>query len=102
MFVETRPATVGELSLVHRREYIEAIRLVSASGNPTLLDPDTVCTASSYDVALLAAGAAIQAVELICACFIWVYFRVYLAALRLPQGAPDLPKIPKNPLGSPR
>ena len=63
-FVEARPATVGELALVHGREYIEAIRLVSASGNPTLLDPDTVCTASSYDVALLAAGAAIQAVEL--------------------------------------
>ena len=63
-FVEARPATVGELALVHRRDYIEAIRLVSASGNPTLLDPDTVCTASSYDVALLAAGAAIQAVEL--------------------------------------
>src|SRR3982074_628857 len=44
-----------------------------------------------------AACSTIQAVELICTCFI----RVYLAALRLPQGALELPKIPKNPLYSP-
>jgi acetoin utilization deacetylase AcuC-like enzyme len=63
-FEDARPATLDELALVHDPEYIEGIRVVSAAGAPTLLDPDTVCTASTYDVALLAAGAAIQAVEL--------------------------------------
>ena len=32
-------------------------------GETVLLDPDTICTASSFEVAQLAAGAAIQAVE---------------------------------------
>ena len=63
-FVEARPATVDEIAAVHQPEYVETVRLVSAGGQPTLLDPDTVCTETTYDVALLAAGAAIQAVEL--------------------------------------
>jgi acetoin utilization deacetylase AcuC-like enzyme len=63
-FVEARPATVAEIAAVHEPDYVEAVRVVSASGQPTLLDADTVCTESTYDVALLAAGAAIQAVEL--------------------------------------
>ena len=63
-YVEARPATVDELAAAHAREYIEAVRLVSASGEPALLDPDTVCTATTYETALLAAGAAIGAVEL--------------------------------------
>jgi acetoin utilization deacetylase AcuC-like enzyme len=63
-FVEARPATVEELAAVHEPEYVETVRIVSASGQPTLLDPDTLCTETTYDVALLAAGAAIQAVEL--------------------------------------
>ena len=63
-YVEARPATVTEISAVHELDYIEAVRVVSASGQPTLLDADTICTETTYDVALLAAGAAIQAVEL--------------------------------------
>jgi acetoin utilization deacetylase AcuC-like enzyme len=63
-FVDARPATVAEIAAVHEPDYVEAVRVVSASGQPTLLDADTVCTESTYDVALLAAGAAIQAVEL--------------------------------------
>jgi acetoin utilization deacetylase AcuC-like enzyme len=62
--VEARPATVEEIAAVHQPEYVETVRLVSAGGRPTLLDPDTICTETTYDVALLAAGAAIQAVEL--------------------------------------
>jgi acetoin utilization deacetylase AcuC-like enzyme len=62
-FEEPRPATVEELALCHEREYIEFIRAASESGRTTMLDPDTVCTPSSYEAARLAAGAAIAAVE---------------------------------------
>jgi acetoin utilization deacetylase AcuC-like enzyme len=62
-FADARPATVDELSAVHERDYVEAVRHISASGRPTLLDPDTLCTKTSYEAALLAAGAAIGAVE---------------------------------------
>ena len=63
-FADARPATVDELAAVHERDYVEAVRHISASGRPTLLDPDTLCTGTSYEAALLAAGAAVQAVEL--------------------------------------
>ena len=62
-FVEARPATVDEVAAVHAREYVETVRHVSASGRPTLLDVDTLCTETTYEAALLAAGAAIGAVE---------------------------------------
>jgi acetoin utilization deacetylase AcuC-like enzyme len=63
-FVEARPATVDQIAAVHDRDYIEAVRAVSESGRPTLLDPDTICTETTYEAALLAAGAAIRAVDL--------------------------------------
>jgi acetoin utilization deacetylase AcuC-like enzyme len=63
-FVEARPATVEEIAEVHDRDYIETVRRVSAAGQPTLLDADTLCTETTYEAALLAAGAAIQAVDL--------------------------------------
>ena len=62
-FVEARPATVDEVAAVHDREYVETVRHVSASGRPTLLDVDTLCTETTYEAALLAAGAALGAVE---------------------------------------
>jgi acetoin utilization deacetylase AcuC-like enzyme len=62
-FVEARPAALSELALVHDADYIERVRSASELGEPVLLDPDTICTVSSFEVARLAAGAAIQAVE---------------------------------------
>jgi acetoin utilization deacetylase AcuC-like enzyme len=62
-YTEPRPATVDELCAVHERGYVEAIRLFSESGRTGWLDGDTLCTPSSYDLAVLAAGAAIEAVE---------------------------------------
>jgi acetoin utilization deacetylase AcuC-like enzyme len=62
-YVQARPATVAELEACHERDYIEAVRWTSESGGTVLLDPDTICTESSYAAALLAAGAAIGAVE---------------------------------------
>ncbi len=63
-FVEARPATVDDVAACHEREYVEVIRTVSESGRTVRLDPDTICTPSSYGVALLAAGAAMAAAEL--------------------------------------
>jgi acetoin utilization deacetylase AcuC-like enzyme len=63
-FVEARPATAEEVAAVHLPDYVDAVRRVSASGQATLLDADTICTATTYEAALLAAGAAIRAVEL--------------------------------------
>ena len=42
---------------------MEIVRTVSESGRTVQLDPDTVCTPSSFRLALLAAGAAIEAAE---------------------------------------
>jgi acetoin utilization deacetylase AcuC-like enzyme len=63
-WIEARPATVDQIAAVHEREYIDAVRSVSETGRPTLLDADTLCTETSYEAALLAAGSAIQALEL--------------------------------------
>jgi acetoin utilization deacetylase AcuC-like enzyme len=62
-FEEPRRATVEELALCHDRDYISHVRSTSESGKTVMLDPDTVCTPSSYETARLAAGAAITAVE---------------------------------------
>jgi acetoin utilization deacetylase AcuC-like enzyme len=61
--IAPRPATLEEVCACHERDYVEAVRAVSQSGRTVLLDPDTVCTPSSFGLALLAAGAAIEAAE---------------------------------------
>ena len=62
-FVEARPATVEQVAACHDLAYVENVRSLAESGRTVMLDPDTVCTPSTYGVALLAAGAAIEAVE---------------------------------------
>ena len=62
-FVQARPATVEEVGACHDADYVELVRTVSERGRTVFLDPDTICTPSSYEAALLAAGAAIEAVE---------------------------------------
>ncbi len=62
-FVEARAATVEEVTACHDRSYLEQIAAASSSGREVYLDGDTICTPSSYETALLAAGAAIEAVE---------------------------------------
>jgi len=56
-----RPATEDEIARVHDREYITLLR--ETAGRAVALDPDTYTSPESWDVALLAAGAAITAVE---------------------------------------
>jgi acetoin utilization deacetylase AcuC-like enzyme len=62
-YVRPRFATADEVCACHDRDYVELVRTVSESGRTVRLDPDTVCTPSSYGLALLAAGAAIEAAE---------------------------------------
>jgi acetoin utilization deacetylase AcuC-like enzyme len=55
-----RPATADEILAVHPRSHLDAIE-TAARRAPTRLDPDTYVSPASYDVALLAAGGAIEA-----------------------------------------
>ena len=59
--VEPRPATREDLLRVHEAQYLDAI--AATSGRAVMLDADTFTSPESVDVALLAAGAAIQAAE---------------------------------------
>ena len=57
--VEPTAATSTDLARVHRAAHIE--RVAETAGRAEMLDPDTFTSPESYDVALLAAGAAIDA-----------------------------------------
>jgi acetoin utilization deacetylase AcuC-like enzyme len=59
--IEPRPATEDELAGIHDRGYIRLIR--ETAGHAVALDPDTFTSPDSYEVALLAAGAVLVAVE---------------------------------------
>ena len=59
--VAPREATRAQLSRVHDGEYLRQIS--ETAGRATALDPDTYTSPESHDIALLAAGAAIDAVE---------------------------------------
>jgi acetoin utilization deacetylase AcuC-like enzyme len=52
------PATVEDVLRCHTPEYVERVR--TARG---WLDPDTICTETTFEAALLSAGAAIEAVR---------------------------------------
>jgi acetoin utilization deacetylase AcuC-like enzyme len=54
-----RPATHEELARVHSADYLNAIRAVA--GRAVMLDPDTFTSPESYEIASLAAGAAVDA-----------------------------------------
>jgi acetoin utilization deacetylase AcuC-like enzyme len=56
-----RRASDAELARVHDADYVSLIR--ETAGRATALDPDTVTSPESYDVAALAAGAVLSAVE---------------------------------------
>ena len=57
--IEPRPATRDELVRVHDAAYVDAVE--RTSGRAMKLDPDTYTSPESYEVALLAAGAVVQA-----------------------------------------
>src|ERR671912_2201007 len=59
--VAPRGATDDELAHVHDKDYLTLLR--ETGGRATALDPDTFTSPDSYDVARLAAGAAVSAVD---------------------------------------
>jgi acetoin utilization deacetylase AcuC-like enzyme len=59
--VEPRPATREELLRVHDAAHVDAME--STAGRAVMLDADTFTSPESYEIALLAAGAAVQAAE---------------------------------------
>jgi len=59
--VAPRAATSEQLARVHDPDYIR--RISETTGRALALDPDTYTSPESYDIALLAAGATIDAVE---------------------------------------
>jgi acetoin utilization deacetylase AcuC-like enzyme len=59
--IEPRPATREELLRVHDVAHVDA--MARLSGRAAKLDADTFTSPESYEIALLAAGAAVQAAE---------------------------------------
>jgi acetoin utilization deacetylase AcuC-like enzyme len=59
--VAPRAATREELGRVHEAAYLD--RVTSTAGQAVMLDADTFTSPETYEIALLAAGAAVQAVE---------------------------------------
>jgi acetoin utilization deacetylase AcuC-like enzyme len=62
-FVEARPATEHDVLACHADDYVRFVRWISETKRAAFLDPDTVCTETTYEATLLAAGAALEAVE---------------------------------------
>lgn len=59
-----QPASVEQIAAVHSTEYIAEIERISAEGGG-YLDMDTVLSARSYEAALMGAGSAISAAEMV-------------------------------------
>ena len=59
--VEPDPASHDQLARIHDPDYISLVR--ETAGRAVALDPDTFTSPESYEVALLASGAACQAVD---------------------------------------
>ena len=59
--IEPRPATREELLRVHDAAHVDA--MAATSGRAVMLDADTFTSPESYEIARLAAGAVVQAVE---------------------------------------
>jgi len=57
--VEPAPAAVADLARIHRAAHIDQI--AGTAGRAAMLDPDTFTSPASYEIARLAAGAAIDA-----------------------------------------
>ena len=55
---EGRAATEEELLLCHTAEHVEVVRAVK---DTVWLDPDTICTPTTFEAAVLAAGTAVEA-----------------------------------------
>jgi acetoin utilization deacetylase AcuC-like enzyme len=59
---EPRPARRDELTRVHAEDYVDALERFCAAGGGQI-DPDTAVVGASYEAALRAAGAGLEAIE---------------------------------------
>lgn len=59
---ESRPATPEEITLVHGADYMRQVEEAALSGQPYLGSPDCILSEQTYEVALHAAGAFVDAV----------------------------------------
>ena len=57
------PATEDHLALIHTREHIEKIRLLSSMHKLVPVTMDTLVSSATYEAALLASGAVLQVVD---------------------------------------
>lgn len=64
-FVEPKKGMIEDVELVHSAEYVQFVKAVCDSGGGILDSGDTVVSSESFDVALLAAGGALEAVDLV-------------------------------------
>jgi acetoin utilization deacetylase AcuC-like enzyme len=64
LFVEPEKASLADIELVHRVEYIKLVEAVCRSGGGLLDLEDTVVSPASFEVALYAVGGAVKAVNL--------------------------------------
>ena len=64
LLVDPVQATLQDILLNHEQYYIDHIQRSCSSGKHTDLDPDTVCSADSWSVALHAAGSLIRLVQM--------------------------------------
>ena len=64
--IEATPATREQLARVHAPAYVDAIRRAAPASGLRYLDPDTALNPHSVEAALHAAGAVVNAVDLVC------------------------------------
>ncbi len=62
ILIKPRKATAQDITMVHDTYYPQEI-MDLCSGGGTYLDPDTVCSTGSYEAAVYAAGAGLEAVD---------------------------------------
>ncbi|MDZ7838864.1 MAG: histone deacetylase [Actinomycetota bacterium] len=65
-FIRPEPVQTETLSLVHKTSYINQIKEYSKKEKPVYVDADTVVSPFTYQCALLAAGASVKGIDLIC------------------------------------
>jgi acetoin utilization deacetylase AcuC-like enzyme len=63
--VKPERISIKDLQLVHKKDYIQQIKHVCSCGGGLLDKEDTVVSTRSYDVARLAAGGAVKAVDMV-------------------------------------
>ena len=62
--IDPKPAPLDVIEYIHRKEYIETVKKLSAEGGG-MLDMDTVVSRETFDIALLAVGGVLSAIDAI-------------------------------------